>query len=323
MPEQNVSSAPALPLLADLWALSSLRPLASSACHHSAALHGVLLREACPLVNILPRELLRSVPHSVAHEAAWAGRPRWDALLLTAAPKAGSTLLRRKIVPALAPDYRNVYGRQTGEENDAQTCAEQRAALVAAARPSNASFFGLVVREPLSRFIAGMAEVMRSHCGDWLRWREKHGRSDPAGFHLLTPGRPCRVKSLEGEFLEWYESARAWPLLKRLFMKVCARPSRTATGHPHRPSHNLDLAHGYRNKHIDPQAIYALNTPAPLDAVLHLEVADHWRLLLTAARLPAALLDHASLADDRANRNSRRENLSSELDPTSVDIFYS
>ena len=41
---------------------------------------------------------------------------------------------------------------------------------------------------------------------------------------------------------------------------------------------------GYRNKHIDPQAIYALNTPAPIDAILHLEVRPLAYWLLTIVR---------------------------------------
>ena len=206
----------------DLWALASLRPLASAACHHSAALNGVLLKETCPLVNILPRQMLR---RDVRLDAAFASeRPPWDALLLTAAPKAGSTLLRKKIVPELAPKYRNVYGKRAGEENDAQTCEEQQQAYAAAALPSNVSFSALVVREPLSRFVAGIAEVMRSHCADWLRWREENDRSLPGHaayrVHVGTK-QSCAVRGPEGVKLDWHEPEHAWPLLKRLFVQVC------------------------------------------------------------------------------------------------------
>ena len=120
---------------------------------------------------------------------------------------------------------------------------------------------GLVVRDPRERLISGIAEVMRVHCGDWIQWRAEHGRRMPTRSRVYplvyVKGVACHVQVTDGAALPWHEQEHAWPLLKRLFIQ--------------------DVAGGYRNKHIDPQTIYALNTPAPLDAILHLEeVRRRW-----------------------------------------------
>lgn len=191
----------------------------------------------------------------------------WEALVLGAVPKAGSTQLRDNLVPELARAYRNYEGRAKGEENGEEPCTVQRERLVASA-PNDRFLGALWVREPLRRFVSGAGEIMAAHCHSWMKWRDATRRDSR---HVLAmPGfgqqTHCNLKVGINETLSWHEQTVAWP---RLLNEMAH-----------------DVQAGYRDVHVLPQAKYVRTFPITEVVLLHLENATlEWEAFVTRAGL--------------------------------------
>lgn len=272
------------------WAHDSVASLASAACKRAVDESGwtKLYKGCCPLVNtisssILVKSAVPTVPLA------------WDALLVGSAPKAGTTQLRG-IVKNLAPSYTNQLGQSVGEPNGNQSYSSQQAQVAAAAAPSNSTFSGLIVRDPLARFISGVREVVSTDCDGWLRWRQAphgyHGApSRGVGFQWTQNDLPhktragfagteqanlaalrygekrteCHVETAAGQRLPWHSST-VWPHILRSFL--------------------ADVADGFINPHTNPQHYHANSFPRRIDAVLRIENLDaDWSLFVAAAGL--------------------------------------
>jgi hypothetical protein len=137
-------------------------------------------------------------------------------LMLSAAPKAGSTTMRDGMIPTAFPDYINHNGKRKGEENMVRSCSDQGAdAISRTAGNTGNALATLIVRDPLSRFVSGVREVFEAHCralprwglalrcGAWQRAMEAKTGSKPRSSEPTLIERDWNTTAFVEQFLEY------------------------------------------------------------------------------------------------------------------------
>ena len=250
----------------------------ASSAHMYIPPEGQILRlhdgqEICAIGNVIRSDLLRFGARQCECDSGGLGP--WGALILSAPPKAGSTLLRA-LISLMSPSYRNAKGMLKGEENGAQLCSEQRAHIAGLLESSatkgtlSASF----VRAPISRFLSGIREELLTGCEKWLRWRKERRRirsNLEAGSSLVCHpffGQQTSVGlTTPTQYLLW-DTAEGWPLITHTFI--------------------LDVEAGYTTEHIDRQceSVQGFHRVAALNMLIRLEHAQtDWDLFMQSAGL--------------------------------------
>lgn len=190
----------------------------------------------------------------------------WAVLALLALPKAGSTTMRKRVIPRMMHNYTNARGKaRLGEENDFAPCVEQRTKISSIARGQRV-FAGLVARDPIERFVSGATEVLKSKCSSWLEWRKQHGHKDGSATNgvvtrAMVPGAPkrpnfklmkeCALVDASGGNMRRWNTTEAIEAMVPLVLQ--------------------DQRDGYGEKHTIAQAVQLLLAPVDrIDAIVRI-----------------------------------------------------
>lgn len=205
-----------------------------------------------------------------------------DSLIVHAADKAASSSLRAfqgvKVVKLL----RNYSGY------DRKSCPTMLAATssVIGNRPARALF----VRDPISRYVSGVGELLRHHCMTWITWRRKFYNNLAAQalpVSLLHPDLSGHNFSISPSDLTckvgWGNQSLVSPFSTPALFTAVAGMILT------------DLSRGFRNQNVNPQAIAAMEVHwvmPQVDTLVPIEgLHGNWRNFLDAAGFSGRHLD--------------------------------
>lgn len=191
-----------------------------------------------------------------------------DAFFLHSAPKVGGTSLR-------------------SFQGSTHSLPPHTSRTAAVASFGNRTATGFLVREPVSRFLSGVEEIIRHHWSSWAQWR--------GGFYKGTKG------DLPLSVLHQDENSRA--------LELSIAGGATLHGLPLEPALEsaaafsllagamlTDLDRGFRNPHVNPQveAALAVRWAIPrFDALIYLEaMPGSWDSFFARVGFPSAPSRH-------------------------------
>lgn len=155
----------------------------------------------------------------------------------------------------------------------------------------------LAVRDPISRFISGAAEVMENHCSDWLGWREMVRGSTPTV--VIANDSSCGYRTRKG-VLRWQAPDAFWPLLHEYLRDMAA-------------------GHTWPNaQHTFPQVLYAFHAAGLPSHVLHMEeLGVEWQAFASSIGLSSQM--QMFFAREHANHHAASPSRSRHGQPSTFN----